>query len=105
MQFDSLYGTRTARPASVDVYVDAVPPRFVGLKIPQTVDHGEDEVRLVVGSSIPGVVVIGEHGYAVEARPRELRVPIPKSREDLTLRLVLVAEGKTATVSATIKRN
>ena len=112
--FDRELGLRTIRlvahdedretTASVDVYVDAVAPRFVGLRIPQTVDHGEDEVRLVVGSSIPGVVVIRDHGYSVEAKPRELTVPIPKGKEDLTLPLVLVAEGKTTTVIARIKR-
>lgn len=112
--FDRQPGRRTIRlvsrdedreaTASVDVYVDGVTPRFVGLKIPQTVDHGEDEMRLVVGSSIPGVVVIGDRGYPVEIKPKELIVPIPRSKEDLTLPLVLVAEGKTGTILAHIKR-
>jgi hypothetical protein len=90
--------------ASVDVYVDAVAPIFIGLKIPQTVDHSEDEMRLVVGSSIPGVLVVGDRGYPVETKPRELTIPIPKGKQDLTLPLVLVAEGKTATVVARIQR-
>jgi hypothetical protein len=91
--------------ATVDVIVDAVEPTFVGLRIPQSVDHGEDEMRITVGSSIPGVLVAGGQGYPVELKPRELRIPIPKSKEDLTLPLVLVAEGKTRTFIAHIKRN
>jgi hypothetical protein len=112
--FDREPGRRTIRfvardqereaTASVDVYVDAVAPIFIGLKIPQTVDHSEDEMRLVVGSSIPGVLVVGDHGYPVETKPRELTVPILKGKEDLNLPLVLVAEGKTTTVVARVKR-
>jgi hypothetical protein len=112
--FDREPGRRTIRliardqdreaAASVDVYIDAVAPIFIGLKIPQTVDHGEDEMQLVVGSSIPGVVVIGDRGYPVEIKPKQLTIPISKGKEDITLPLVLVAEGKTTTAIARIKR-
>jgi hypothetical protein len=113
--FDREPGRRTIRlvardedreaTASVDVHIDAVTPIFIGLKIPSTVDQREDEMRIVLGSSIPGVVVVGDRGYPVETKPKELKVVIPKGKEDLTLPLVLVAQGKTVTYVARVKRN
>lgn len=91
--------------ASVDVFVDAVTPTFVGLQVPEKVPHGEDEVRIAVGSSIPGVVVIGGNGYQVATKPRVLTVRIPRGTEDLAFPIVLVAEGKTVTRLAHIKRD
>lgn len=91
--------------ASVEVYIDAVAPAFVGLQIPDAVDHREDELRLVLGSSVPGVVVIGDRSFPVDIKPKQMSVPIHPGKEEITLPLVLVAEGKTTTFVAHIKRN
>jgi hypothetical protein len=90
--------------ASVDVQVDAMAPIFIGLKIPETVDRNEDEMRLVVGSSVPGVLVVGDRGYPVDTKPKELKVAIRRGKDNLIVPLVLVAEGKTTTIVAQIKR-
>jgi hypothetical protein len=91
--------------ASVQVYIDAVAPAFVGLQIPDAVDHREDELRLVVGSSLPGVVVIGDRSFLVDIKPKQMSVPIHPGKEEITFPLVLVAEGKTTTFIAHITRN
>jgi hypothetical protein len=91
--------------ASVQVYIDAVAPAFVGLQIPDAVDHREDELRLVLGSSVPGVVVIGDRSFPADIKPKQITVPIDPGKEEITLPLVLVAEGKTTTFIAHIKRD
>jgi hypothetical protein len=91
--------------ASTDVHVDAVAPAFLGLKVPPAVDHDVDKMKITIGSSIPGFVVIGDQGFPVETKPREIKIHIPKSKEDLVLRMVLVVEGKTSTFVTQVKRN
>ena len=90
--------------ASVKVYVDAVSPTFVGLRVPARLDHREDEMHIVVGSSIPGVLVIEKRAYVVDTKAKSFTVPIPRGRQNLVLPMVLVAQGMTTTFFANIER-
>ena len=90
---------------SVKIFIDAVAPTFMGLKVPEVVSHYEDEVRISVASSMPAVLVAGDQGFAVERKAKELRVRIPKGHAELRLPLVLIANGESSKVVVKIKRD
>jgi hypothetical protein len=91
--------------ASVRIFLDAVAPSFVGLKVPDVVDHEREEIHIRVAASLPAVLVVNDRGYEVGRAAKDIRLPIPKGYDDYHLPLTLVADGQSRTVVAHIHRN